>query len=1005
MVRDPLLDIAVTGMSARFPGSWDIGEWWSALKAGQVLTTRYERRELLDAGVPDSLLDDPDYVPVRGHLTDADRFDNMLFGVSPRDAELMDPQHRLMLETAWAALEDAGTDPLNAMARTGVYASGSGSGYLRSMLIGGALDPRTLEQALHGTEPDFLASLIAYKLGLTGPAVAVQTACSSSLVGVHMAVQALLNGECDQAVVVAAGVAFPQAGHLHVPGGIHSPSGECRPFDENADGVVAGSGAICVVLRRLADALEESLEAYGVILGTAINNDGAAKVGYYAPSVTGQEAVILAALRAADVDASSIGYLEAHATGTRVGDPIEWSAASSALKRMGARPGQVAVGALKANIGHLDAAAGLASLAKALLVLKNGVVPPVAGFTRLNPLLETDDSPLFIPTDAGPWTGPQPRRAGVSSFGIGGTNAHVIIEQAPEPSDTRQSRERPWRLVLLSANDSEALSRSATRLRGHLAGKGLELADVSFTLAVGRAALPERLAVSGRTAAEVADCLAKGIGVARGRSPTDAPAPAVFLFPGQGSQYPGMAIPFVQALPRFSIVLEVCLDAFDSVLAVRLRHALLESEFPADELEATELAQPALFAVEYSAASALTALGVTPAAVVGHSLGEITAACVAGVFDLADAARFVATRGRAMQTCPTGAMLALGCDEVHARELVAESRLGLELAAVNAPDSCVVAGTVDAIKAFQSWLGDAVFSRQLRTSRAFHSALIEPATPQLARELSRTNLRRLGLPLAANVTGEIVPVGAEIRPDMFVEQARRPVRFAEALAAVAERFPGVVVIEVGPGRTLSTMAQAMNLPAVALSPGRAARTGKEVLTALGTLWTLGQPVVPAELCGEGRRIHLPGYPFAGPKWIAPEAVAHVGQRHVAPALEIASGTVFSESASVENAPAEVDPANGGTPALDASALLTNLWAELLGHRDLTDDSDFFQLGGDSLLITHLALKVKEELQIQVPLRDMLAARTLGRQTTIILNLLAEPPRPLGPGAAQGAERP
>ncbi|MET8463358.1 polyketide synthase, partial [Micromonospora zamorensis] len=434
MARDRSLDIAVSGMAGRFPGSSELTQWWDALTAGQVLTRRYQRQELASEGVPPDLLDDPDYVAVHGHLADADRFDHVLFRMSPREAEMLDPQHRLMLECAWSALEDAGANPLDTGLTTGVFASASSSDYLRRMVAGGQLTPLTLEDALHGTEPDFLASLLSYRLNLNGPALAVQTACSSSLVAVHLAVQALLNGDCDQALVVAAGMAFPQAGHLHVPGGIHSPTGHCRPFDASADGIVAGSGVACVVLRRLADALDDGPAPHGVILGTAINNDGSAKAGYYAPSVEGQQAVIRAALRAADVDGDSIGYLESHGTGTRIGDPIEWAAASAALRASGARPGQVAVGALKANTGHLDNAAGVAGLIKAIMVVREGVIPPVAGHSTLNPLLEHDGSPLYVPEQARSWPGTEPRRAGVSAFGVGGTNAHVVVEQPPVES-------------------------------------------------------------------------------------------------------------------------------------------------------------------------------------------------------------------------------------------------------------------------------------------------------------------------------------------------------------------------------------------------------------------------------------------------------------------------------------------------------------------------------------------------------------------------------------------
>ncbi|UNO39192.1 type I polyketide synthase [Streptomyces sp. MST-110588] len=1001
MTRDRSLDVAVTGVAARFPGAGDLSAWWSALKAGRVLTRRYERRELADAGVAASLLDDPDFVPVHGHLADADRFDNTLFRVSPRDAEMMDPQHRLMLEVTWSALEDAGIPPLGPAPVTGVYASASGSGYLRAMLANGGLDPLTLEDALHGAEPDFMAGLVSYKIGLTGPAVAVQTACSSSLVAVHTAVQALLNGDCDQAVVVAAGMAFPQAGHLHVPGGVHSASGHCRPFDERADGVVAGSGAACVVLRRLEDALADGPEPYGVILGTAVNNDGAAKAGYYAPSVGGQEAVIRAALRAADVTGESIGYLETHGTGTRVGDPIEWSAASAALAGTGARPGQVAVGAVKANVGHLDNAAGLAALIKTLLVVRDGVIPPVAAFTRSNPLLETDGSPLYVPTREQPWTGPGPRRAGVSSFGIGGTNAHVVLEQPPAGTGpgartdagghdaAYDGREPVGRTVLLSAAGPEALTRAAARLSAHLAQRPAPLADVAFTLAAGRAELPERLAVSGRTTAEVADRLATGSGVVRASRPAAGPAPALFLFPGQGTQFPGMGLPFAQALPGFADALESCLGAFGPAMAVRLRAALLDPAFPEAELTATELAQPALFALEYAAAGALSALGVAPAAVAGHSLGEITAACAAGVLALPDAARFVVARGRAMQDCPPGAMLVLGCAEDHARELLAAFGPGLELAAVNTPDSCVAAGTADAVEAFRERVGNRVHTRRMRGDRAFHSALVEPALPALAAALAGTVTSRPVLPFAANTTGRIVPAGTPVATEMFVEQARGTVRFLEAARALAEHFPGALAVEIGPGRALTAMADAAGLTAVPLSPSRTAHPAGELLTALGALWTHGQPVEPTALSGPGRRTHLPGYAFAGPRWLAPEAAGTAGA---------ATREAAAVSAGAEDRPAADAPTAAPAPPPDAPSLVAGLWAELLGHGELTEDADFFALGGDSLLITHLARRIRTASGVQVPVRDMLLARTLGRQTAIVAGLLAQT-EPTGPESA------
>lgn len=980
MDRDRSLDIAVTGIAARFPGARDLARWWSALLAGEVLTTRLDRAQLLAEGVPAGLADDPDYVPVRGYLADADRFDNALFRISPRDAEMMDPQHRLMLEVAWSALEDTGEDMSGTGPVTAVFASGSGSGYLRAMLASGLLDPATLDVAIHGTEPDFIASLISYKLGLTGPAIAVQTACSSGLVGVHLAVQALLSGDCDRALVVTAGIDYPQAGHLHLPGGIQSSSGRCRPFDADADGVVSGSGAACVVLRRLADA-GDGASPHGVIVGTAVNNDGSAKAGYYAPAASGQEAVIRSAYRTADIAASSVGYLETHGTGTRIGDPIEWSAASAALTALGARPGQVAIGALKANVGHLDAAAGLASLIKTLFVVRDGVVPPVAGFTALNPLLDADGSPLFVPVRASAWTGPEPRRAGISSFGIGGTNAHVLVEQPPVAAPARRPRTEKARLVVLSAADPAALTRSAATLAEHLAAGDEDLADVAHTMVKSRAALAERLAVTGRDSREVAAALADGV---RGRCPAGAPAPVIFLFPGHGSQVPGMALPLAAALPGFGPALEECLTAFDSALPVfsgalagscgaltagggtwagRLRRALHDPGFSASELSATALTQPAMFAVGYAAGVALAGLGLAPAAVAGHSLGEITAACFAGMIPLPTACGLVAARASAMQACPEGAMLAVGLGEEAAAELAGAA--GLELAAVNGPDSCVLAGPVSAVERVRARVEDEVFARRLPTTRAFHSALIEPALPALSRAAGRLRCDPPAVPFAANATGELIPAGAAVDPAMFAESARKPVRFAAALGAIATALPGAIAIEAGPGRALAALAEACGMAAVPLSPGRTAAPDEEVLAALGSLWAQGQPVDLAALCRDGRPVHLPGYQFAGPRWLAPE-------------VQAAAAAPAGKAPEVPETTAEPD----------AEAVLASLWSELLGHGELTEESDFFELGGDSLLATHLARRINRELGIKMPLRDMLASSTLGRQTALVRDLVA-----------------
>ncbi|ROR35309.1 type I polyketide synthase [Kitasatospora cineracea] len=982
-MRNRSLDVAVTGLHARLPGPADPAKWWAALCAGEALTSTLDPDDLAARGVPRHLLDDPAYVPVRGLLEDAERFDAELFGISPREAELIDPQHRLMLEASWAALEDAGRNPLADRLRTAVFASSSSSKYLPRILGNPAATADTLA-ALHvGTGRDFMAGRIAYRLGLQGPAVNVLTACSSSLVAVHLAVQALNAGDCDQAVVVAASVGFPQAGHTHLRGGIMSADGRCRPFDARATGTVGGSGVLAVVLRRFED-LGTRSACHGVILGSAVNNDGSAKAGFNAPAPQGQSAVIRAALRSGDVAPGSLGYVETHGTGTYVGDPIEWSALSAALRGAGLA-GSIPVGALKANIGHLDAAAGLAALYKALLVLKHGQVPPVANFETLNPLLADLDSPLRVPTETSAWQGPEPRRAGVSSFGIGGTNAHVIVEQAPAaPAAEAPAAAAPagrTSVLTLSAVRPESLEPTAARLAGALAEPGTDPADAAFTLRAGRAPLAERLAVVGRTGPELAAALRTGPRRVRGRVPQGGPRPLVFLLPGQGAQRPGMALPFQAQLPGFQDELDRCLDAmepFSAGLAEKAGRALRDPDFPAELLRATELAQPALFALEYAAVRALDGIGLRPVALAGHSLGEVTAACLAGVLDLAAAIELVAVRAAGMQACPPGAMLALSCSEADARALLAEpptATSGLEVAAVNGPGSCVLSGPAASVRALEERLAGRIPARRLRTSHAFHSAAMEPAAEALRAHLAGRTGGRSTLPHVSTLDGTVVPAGTEVPLTALAEGVRRTVRFGAGIAALRELYPGALAVEVGPGQALAGMAAAAGLESLPLVPGKDPRPEDELALALAGLWAEGQPVELSALIPAGRRLHLPGTTFGGGRHVAPET-----DWPTAPAPAPQTPAPASEP------PAPEPPAAAVAPPSPAAAV-ADAWRELLGHPDLTEDAEFVASGGDSLLAIRLARRLEQLFTVQVPLRDLLLARTMGDHARLVERLM------------------
>lgn len=984
MSRDRSLDIAVVGMSGRFPGAADVAELWEAVDEGRILTSRLTPSQVLAAGVPAEVCEDPAYVPVHGRLDDADRFDHAFFGISPREAHLLDPQQRLLLECAWTALEDAGHpfgcgDPL----RTGVYAAASSSEHLRALLGAGELEAPEFEEAILANERDFLATRIAYKLDLTGPALTVLTACSSSLVAVHTAIQALNNGECDQAVVLAASANAPQAGHLHMAGGVLSAGGVCRPFDAAADGALSGSGAIAVVLRRYEDTVDAGLPVHGVLLGSAVNNDGSAKAGFLAPSTTGQERVIRSAVAAADIDASSIGYLETHGTGTRIGDPIEWAAASAAYRSMGAWPGQIPIGALKGTIGHLDAAAGLAGLVKALLVVKHGRIPAVPGLTEPNPLLEQEDSPLRAPLRAEPWSGPEPRRAAVSSFGVGGTNAHVLVEQAPVITTSTggaPAEEGREHLVVLSAAEPEALGRMRTRLAQHLedgAGGPAGPADISATLA-GRAVLPHRFAAAASTTEELVRVLrdpARLQGI-----PAAPDVPLVFLLPGQGTQTPGMALALSVALPGFDRHLEDCLRAFSPGLAEELQRALHDPEFPAAALAETRLAQPALFAVSYSAGTALRELGLTPSVLAGHSLGELSGACLAGTLDLASAARLVEHRGRLMQDCAPGAMLSLACSEGEAEALVAELEADLSVAAVNTRTDTVLAGSVEAVEAFRDRLAGRVETRRLRTTRAFHSAYVDPAVSGLRELLAETGARTTEIAWVGNADGKLVPEGAAVDLMRFADSARLPVRFADVLETVRANFPGALAVEVGPGRVLSALAETAGLPSVPLlAPPRATGAPLSVLGALGELWSAGAPLDIGRLQAPGRHVHLPGYPFLGPRHPAPGS----RPRPAAPLRD----TTDALPGGLGTEP--VSPAATGPESEDAAGIVRELWHEQLGLSPAAGDADFFDLGGDSLSAARLARRMGQRFDVEVPVRALLSARSLDEQTALVERLLIE----------------
>ena len=877
--------IAIVGMAGRFPGARNTSEFWSNLHDGVESIRDLTEAELLAAGASSGDLANPDYVRRAPVLDGVPLFDASFFGFSPRDASIMDPQHRHFLECAWEALEDAAHPPQRFSGSIGVFAGSGMNTYLIHNLLA---NRRLLETAglfqlkQTGNDKDVLATRVSYQLDLRGPSINVQTACSTSLVAVHLACQSLLNFECDMALAGGVTIEIPHGlGYIYREGEILSRDGHCRSFDASSSGTVFASGLGIVVLRRLEDALADRDNIRAVILGSAINNDGARKVGYLAPSVEGQAEVIAEALDFAGVSAADIGYVEAHGTGTVVGDPIEVRALTKAfLNSAASGAARTGIGSLKSNVGHLDAAAGVSGLIKTVLSLQHAQIPPSLHFHKINPHIELAGSPFYVNDKLSDWpSGSAPRRAGVSSLGIGGTNAHVVLEEAPRPSLTRQAK--PYQILAVSGKTEAAADQAFSNLAAHLhAHSELNLADVAFTCQLGRQAFPHRraLAVEDTPASIAALASLDHKKLASGTASRTALG-VVFLFSGQGSQYVNMGRELYHREPVFREALDLCAKHLRQPLGIDLIQAMYppeaEKEAATERLNQTWLTQPTLFAIEYALARWWISLGVEPAAMVGHSIGEYVAACLAGVFTLEDALAIVAARGRLIYDLPAGSMLAV---PLAASEISLTG--SLSLAAVNNPRMCVVSGPTPEIAALEESLSaQSIACRRLFTSHAFHSAMMEPILCAFEERLRTFAFHPPRIPYLSNVTGTWIKTEEAIDPAYWARHIRATVRFSANLDELF-RKPDQVLIEAGPSNVLTSLARQQggatarafqSLP----HPRETVPALRNALQTLGQLWALGVDIDWAKLHApdSAQRIPLPTYPFERQKfWIEPDKV-------------------------------------------------------------------------------------------------------------------------------------
>jgi acyl transferase domain-containing protein/acyl carrier protein len=897
---DGIEPIAIIGMALRVPGADDYAQFWRNLVDGVDSITFFDRAEQLARGVSPAALDDPNFVPAAPVLDRLEYFDAGLFGMTDREAQLADPHHRLFLETAYAALEDSGCDPYRYPGAIGVYAGAGADEYqwrnvrANRRLWAAAGDMKASLTTVN--YPDYVATLASYKLNLRGPGLTVHTACSTSLVAFHLACEALRNGECDAALAGGVCVELPHGvGYIAIDG-YTSPDGRCRPFDARAAGTLWGSGVGVTMLKRLSDAVDDGDHIRAVVLGNAINNDGSAKVGFSAPSVNGQAEAIAQALALAGVDPRSVGYIEAHGTGTALGDPIEVAALTRAYGAGSTERGWCGIGSVKSNIGHLSQAAGIVSVIKATLCLEHGVIPPTLHFAEPNPAIDFAATPFRVVTEQTKLAG-SPRRAGVSSFGIGGTNAHVVLEEAPHRVPAA-GRARPVHVLRLSAATPAALDEAATRLADHLAGNpAADLGDVAHTLRVGRVERAHRAAI---VAADPA-AAQRALRDPRRRTGSTAtpPAPVALLFPGQGAQYAGMAAELYAHEPAFAGVVDECAELLLPVLEEDLRTVMFAPDGD-DRLRETRLTQPALFVVEYALASLWRRAGLAVSAMLGHSIGEYVAAAVAGVFTLPDVLSLVATRGRLMQSVPSGAMLAIRLNEADVAARLTE---GLDIAAVNAPGSCVVSGPTAVVEALAERLrAESVAITRLRTSHAFHSSMVEPILADFAEAVRRVPRHAPQQRFLSNVTGAWISPAEAVDPAYWAAHLRGTVRFGDCVATLLAEGAWTL-LECGPGRQLGGLA-GTQLPRgariLASLPGAAEPSSDlTVLDATAaTLWASGVPLGGDALSAPGRRIPLPTYPYQRKRhWAdpdpesyaaltpvaltAPEADQHAGPRELA----------------------------------------------------------------------------------------------------------------------------
>ena len=974
------LDIAIIGMSGRFPKAKNIYEYWDNLINGRECFTQLSDEQIIASGVDPHLIKDSDYVKVSPILDDYDKFDYQFFGYTPREGSMIDPQQRLFLECCWEAFEDAGYNTDAYDEPVGVFGGCAINTY---MIFSGVYNRFYTEflPSVVGNDNSFLANRVSYQLNLNGPAVTVQTACSSSLVSVHLSVQSLLNGECTMALAGGVAVWVPhEAGHLYKEGSVFTKDGHCRTFDAKATGTIFGNGAGVVLLKRLDDAKRDADNIYAVIKGSAVNNDGAKKTDYTAPSVDGQAEVVVEALANAGVSADDISYVETHGTGTFIGDPIEIRALTKAYRAFTDRKGFCGIGSVKPNIGHLDAGAGAAGLIKTVMALKHKEIPPSINFEEPNPAIDFENSPFYVNKSLKKWESEDgsPLLAGITSLGMGGTNAHVILQEAPVIKKPIVKDQWPL-LITYSAKKESALDDYSAKLAKFLKeSPKTSLPNVAYTLQRGRKEFTHRRFLVAENRDDAIQKLEQ-LPAASVKTFSDQAddREVVFMFPGQASQYVNMGLDLYKTNSVFRTSLDTCAKILQPILNVDIRELIYPASGHDDmatiQLQNTVFTQPAIFSIEYSLAMYWMDLGIKPVAVLGHSMGEFTAACIAGVFDLETGLKLIAKRGGIMQELEPGSMLTVMLPPSEAEEYLNDR---LSISVINTPTSCVISGDTKAIEAIKK-VFDAkdIYNRILETSHAFHSHMMDPVLEKYRDFVSAMKFSTPNIPVVSTVMADWASPGELTNPDYWVNNIRHPVQFADSVKKLFDR-PEWILLEVGPRNTLATLAnQHPEIPPnqVVVQSMRHPKQPQDdnnfAMAALGRLWSCGYPVDWERIYKENPvyKIPIPTYAFQRVRcWIDPE---HLESGHQP--KTIVNGQVLDD----------VD--NQGSEKRNVTDEVTAIWQEFLGVEKIKKDDNFFDLGGNSLVAVQLFDELKRKLGIRLPLSALLEAPTIEQIAKLI----------------------